>query len=250
MHTQIAASTASAASGTSAPRRIRLRRAALALPLAGALLPVLSGPLAAQTALGVPFIGANHLSFYSTELSRDGVATTTSTLYGGRYGRRFGDAMEPSSVALVVQVAGRSLDGPTDGVLDASLTTSWSRRMDEVTNRLSVSAAAGASLLGWGLSNDEIGLAHVSLPLTVGAAYDVRIGSATFSPFVAPALAWSSTRHYQNDERVATDTGWDARWSGGASLRFRDMVLTAGGIHGERGLPNRSRWTFAAGMSF
>ena len=50
--------------------------------------------------------------------------------------------------------------------------------------------------------------------------------------------------------RVSSDNGWDARRTTGVSLSLRDIVVTTGHVRGERGLPNRSRWTLAAGFSF
>ena len=229
---------------------IRGRTLVLAAALTGAALTALPRHAAGQSTLGVPFIGNNHLSFYSTALATDGVGQSTTTLFGGRFARRFGPAQSQSSMAVNAQIAARPLDGPTDGIADVSLTTSWTRRMDEITDRLAVSMAVGGSVLAWATENDDVGLAHISVPVSFGVSYDIRIGAATLSPFAAPAVAWYNTRRYLNDVRVVDDTGWDARVSTGASLSLRDIVLTAGGIRGEHGLPRDNRWTFAAGVSF
>lgn len=204
---------------------------------------------AAQSAIGVPFIGNNHLSFYSTELTSDGVGTAMSTLYGGRYAHLFGDASERTRLSVIVQGAARDLEGGSAGVLDASITAAWTRRMDEVDGRLSATVAAGANALVWGVDEAD-GVAHVSLPVSVGVGYDLKIGSATVTPFVKPGIAYYRARSYLNDVRVGEDRGWDGLFTAGASLRLRELVLTTSRIRGEQGLPHRSRWAFAAGISF
>jgi hypothetical protein len=208
-----------------------------------------AGAVAAQAPLGVPFIGDNHLSFYSTELTSDGTGAGMSTLYGGRYAHRFGEAESPMRFSLGVQVAARQLDAPNDGVIDATVTAAWTRSMAEVDPRLSATVGVGANALAWGaVSND--GVAHASVPITMGISYDLTIGRATVSPFVAPSVAYYVDRTYVNDVRVSSSSGWDGRISAGASLRLREVVLTTSRIRGEEGLPHSSRWTFAAGISF
>lgn len=207
------------------------------------------GTVAAQAPLGVPFIGNNQLSFYSTELTSDGTGAGMSTLYGGRYAHRFGAADSPTRFSLAVQAAGRQLDAPNDGVLDVSVTAAWTRSMVEVDRRLSATVAAGVGALAWGsVSND--GVAHASIPATLGIAYDLTVGRATVSPFVAPGIAYYVDRQYVDDARVSSDDGWDARFTAGASLRLQEVVLTMSRIRGEEGLPHSSRWAFAAGISF
>ncbi len=220
------------------------------LPACAALLAGRGAPVAAQSALGVPFVGNNHLSYYATQLSRDGVGTPMATLHGGRYARRLGPAAARSHLSLGLQVAGRALSGPTDGVLDASVSAAWSRRLDEISDHLSVAGSVGAGALAWGVSNNDVGLLHASVPASVGVAWDLHIGGATLTPFVAPALARYSTRHYVDGVRVSREDGWDARVASGASLQIKQLLLTAGGIHGEHGLPMTRRWTFSAGVSF
>lgn len=241
----------SAGIGTVRSTQSRRRPLAILFPaVVGAVIAAVPGHAAAQSALGVPYIGSNQLSFYTTELATDGIGSQTSTLFGARYGRQFGRVAAQSHFAVNAQLAARPLEGATDGLVDLSMTTSWSRRMDEITPRLGVAISAGGSVLGWGLGDDSIGIARLSLPATVGVSYDVSIGGMTFSPFVAPGVAYVRSRHYINDERVGGDDGWDARMTSGASLRLKDVVLTASTIRGENGLPNRSRWAFAAGISF
>jgi hypothetical protein len=206
--------------------------------------------LAAQAPLGVPYIGNNHLSFYTTELTTDGLGPGTSSLYGGRYGHQFGQAEDDTRFSLLGQVAARERQDPRGGILDVSLTAGWTRRWNQLDSRLSTTAAVGVSALVWAEDEPDTGLARLSLPLTVGVGYDLHIGSATLTPFVAPGIARFNTRSYVNDVRVTTDEGWDARFSAGTSLRLKELVLTTSRIRGEQGLPNRSRWAFAAGISF
>lgn len=220
-----------------------------ALAAAG-LLVLAASRASAQAPLGIPYIGDNHLSFYSTELTTDGVGVGTSVLYGGRYGHRFGSAADATRFSLVAQGAFRNLDDPSGGIMDVSLTAAWTRRVDEVDAHLSVTAAAGASALAWGFDEPDAGLAHLSAPLSLGVSYDLGIRGATLSPFVTPGLAYYSDRTYVNNQRVSTSTGWDGRLAMGASLRLKELVLTTSRIRGEEGLPHRSRWTFSAGISF
>ncbi|GMV03825.1 MAG: hypothetical protein AMXMBFR53_01070 [Gemmatimonadota bacterium] len=224
----------------------RLGVAAVAsLALAGA-----GSDASAQSSLGMPFIGNNHLSFYSTALSTDGVASATSALYGGRYGRRFGSEGAATRFSVAIQGAARSLSDGNEGVADVSVTAALTRSMVEVDPKLSVSVAAGMGALAWGFDHQDTGIAHLSTPISAGLAYDIRIGSATFSPFVSPSVARYDNRTYVDDVRTSRDEGWDARVVWGASLSLKEVVLTTSGIRGEPGLPHRSRWAFAAGISF
>lgn len=222
--------------------------------LAGLLLAVGLGAgasaAAAQAPLGVPYIGNNHLSFYSTELTTDGIGTGTSSLFGGRYGHQFGHAGDATRFSLLGQVAARERQDPRGGILDVSLTAAWTRRWEELDDRLSTTAALGMSALVWGEDEPDTGLARLSMPFTVGVGYDLRIGAATITPFVAPGIARYQTRSFVDNVRVTTAQGWDARFTAGTSLRLRELVLTTSRIRGEQGLPNRSRWAFAAGISF
>lgn len=221
-----------------------------AVALASLALAGASSGVSAQSTHGVPFIGNNHLSFYSTELSTDGVAEATSTLYGGRYARRFGADASWTRLSLAVQGAARSLANENDGVADLSVSAAVTRRVHELDSGITVSAGAGTGLLAWGFDHDDTGIVRMSVPLSAGVAYDIRIGGATFTPFAAPAIAWYDNRTYANDVQITRVTGWDARVTWGASLSLKEVVLTTSGVHGEPGLPNRSRWTFSAGISF
>lgn len=204
----------------------------------------------AQASLGMPFTGNNHLSFYSTGLSDDGVVRTMSTLYGGRYAHRFWADGKSGSLSVAVQVAARELSGGNDGIGDASVTVAWTRRMTELDDNLTLSGAVGSSAVAWGFDDFDTGTAHLSTPFTAGIGYDIHIGGATLSPFVAPSVAAYDHRTYVDDVRTSKVTGWDARVSWGASLSLKEVVLTTSGIRGETGMPRSSRWAFAAGISF
>ena len=213
-----------------------LRRKSGGLALAALALASSTQGATAQSTLGMPFIGRHHLSFYSTELSKDGVGKTTSTLLGGRYGYRFGDEGDAGRLSLAAQVAARSLADGNQGIGDLSLTVAWTRRVVELTPDLSLTAAAGMAALAWGFDDDDTGIAHASMPFTAGIAYDLHIGRATLTPFVAPGIAYYDNRTYQNDVRQSKATGWDAHYTAGASLTLNEVVLTTSGIHGEHGL--------------
>jgi len=237
--------------GSRFPMRIPAGTARRAMAVAAALVALAGGarPASAQAGLGAPFTGAHYLTFYTTELSSDGVGADRSTLFGGRYGRRFGAAAKQAHFSLGLQVAARALNAD-DGVLDVSVNAAWTRRMDEVNQALSVTAAVGASALAWGSEDPSTGRSNVSVPATLGVAYDLHIGGAVFTPFVAPSVAYYRTRQYLDDVRVAGEHGWGTRYTSGASLRVRDLVLSTSTIRGEDGLTEKTRWTFAAGVSF
>ena len=226
---------------------VRLRTSALMAMLG---LGTAAAAASAQSTLGVPFIGDNHLSFYSTELTSDGIGASMSTLYGGRYAHRFGSDDARSRFSLSLQGAGRTLADASSGILDVSMTVAWTRRMDEIDEDLSMTGAMGMSALVWGMDETDTGIAHGSLPMTAAVAYDLHIGSATLTPFVAPGIAYYDHRGYLHSVRVSREVGWDARFTTGTSLTLKEVVLTASRIHGESNLPNRSRWAFAAGISF
>jgi hypothetical protein len=220
--------------------------------LALIMLVVGLGPslLAAQSPLGMPYIGGTHLSFYATELTSDGVGPGMAKLYGGRYGHRFGAAASKTHFALSLQVAARDFESTSDGVFDVAVGASLTRRADEIDPRLSASLGVSASARAWGFDEADTGIAHVSVPVAVGLAYDVRIGAVTFAPFVSPSLARYDARTYLNDVRMSQKTGWDARFTAGMSARMKEVVLSTSSTRGEHGLPNESRWAFSAGISF
>jgi hypothetical protein len=204
----------------------------------------------AQASLGMPFIGDSHLSFYSTGLSQDGVVGEMSTLYGGRYAHRFWSDNKAGSLSVSIQAAARGLSDGNDGIGDASITVAWTRRMTEVDDGLTLTAAVGANAVAWGFDEFDTGTAYLSTPFTAGVAYDIHVGAVTLSPFVAPSVAAYDHRTYVDDVRTSKATGWDARVTWGASLALKEVVLTTSGIRGETGMPRDNRWAFSAGISF
>jgi len=206
----------------------------------------------AQQAIGVPFIGSNHLSFSVTELSRDGIGTQRATVFGAVYGHRFGARTAPVQSSMILRVGARPLDGLEDGILDAGVTLAASRSL---VAGLTVTGAAGVGAMAWGQrapepGGPETGRLIVRAPVSAGAAYDISVGGATIAPFVTLAMAYSSEREYVGDQRVMTDNGWRLGNAAGVSVRFRETVLSVSGISRERGLPNGSRVAFTAGMSW
>jgi len=206
--------------------------------------------LEAQSALGVPYIGSNHLSFYATELTSDGFGVAGSKLYGGRYGHRFGDEQATTRFSFLVQVAAKDYEAVSDGVYDVSLSAAMSRTMEEIDPRLELAASLGGEIKAWGFDPDDTGLARVSIPLTMGASFDLQLGAVTIAPFVAPGAAYTMARQYVDDVRVMRENAWDFRFTSGASVRLKEAVFTTSHVRSEHGLPQKSRWTFAAGISF
>jgi len=89
-----------------------------------------------------------------------------------------------------------------------------------------------------------------SIPLSVGMAYDVRIGAATFSPFVSTTTAYSREREYLNDKATSTTSDWRTGQTAGVSVRFRETVFSLSSVNRVGGLRNRNRVAFSAGMSW
>lgn len=218
------------------------------------LISASAGSLQAQEAIGVPFVGKNHLSFYTTQVSRDGAGDQRAALYGGIYGRRFGDRAGKGEVSLSLRAGARSFDGTDDGIFDSALTLAATRSVPRL-KQLNLTAAAGVGLMAWGQTSPDSDIpdsGHLSLrvPVSAGLSYDVRIGSATFAPFATIIPAYSSERDYVDDDRVSTDGGWKVGGAFGVTARFRETVFSISGIHRERGMPHANRVAFSAGMSW
>jgi hypothetical protein len=210
--------------------------------------------VAAQEAIGVPFIGGNHLSFYMTELSKDGVAQERAALFGGVYGHRFGERVGGIESSLVIRLGARARDDLHDGILESGATLALTKAVPSV-ERLSVTAAAGIGAVAWGQGSfdvDEPNSGRLSLraPMSAGLAYEIRAGRATIAPFAAFTTAWSSERVYLEDQPTTSDNGWSTGRTMGVSVRFRETVLSLSGVHGERGMPHNGRYVFSAGMSW
>jgi hypothetical protein len=206
---------------------------------------------AAQQAIGVPFIGRNHLSVSATELSRDGIGQERTSVFGMVYGRRLGGADGRVQYSAIVRTAFRALDQDEDGIVDAGLTLAATRN---VVGGLSITGSAGVSAIVWGQQAEsgeaERGRVVARTPITAGAAYDFRLGEVTIAPFFSLSGGYSSERDYVNDQRVNLHTGWRFSNSSGVSVRLSEMVLTLTEIARERGLPNNRRMLFTAGMSW
>jgi hypothetical protein len=208
----------------------------------------------AQQAIGVPFTGKNHLSFYTTELSRDGVGSERAAIFGGAYGRAFGDPEGPLQISVIVRAGARAFEDLDDGILDAALTLAATRSMPGLED-LSASAAAGVGAMVWGQGPDgagapDSGRSSKRVPLSTGAAYDIRLGGATVAPFAMVTAAYTRDGDYLDDERIALDSGWRVGNTTGVSVRFKEMVLSVADVRRERGLPHGHRIVFGAGMSW
>jgi hypothetical protein len=217
-----------------------------------AILTVVAGllpsALTAQAALGVPFIGATNLSYYSAELSRSGGSETT-TLYGASFAHRFSEAANPMRGTMQLRFSAHPFDKVKAGVLDVAAMAGVERNVPTVPG-LSVAASTGVDAMAWGNDIANTGRLHLTIPANAGVSYDLHVKSATVSPFAMGTIARYDLRSYVNDVRQTSDRGWDASYTTGASLRLKGVVLTTSRIVGEYGMPNKSRWAFSAGISF
>lgn len=224
---------------------IALNAARAAALVVATILP--ASAASAQSALGTPFIGRNHLSYQMAEQSRTGGAELTR-VYGLAYGRRLTSDSRPVQVSLVSRLGMRPLDEDRAGVMEFASSVGVSHDIAALPG-LSVAASAGAEFMLWGTDTDS-GRIRVAIPVTGGMSYDIKIGEAMLSPFATASIARNDDRTYVNDVQVYRDREWDTRFSQGVSLRVNRVVLTSTRIVGEKGLPNHSRWTFAAGISY
>lgn len=209
---------------------------------------LLAPALAAQAALGTPFVRSNNLSFYSSELTRSG-GTETTTMFGVLYGHRFGRSGDATRMTMVLRGSARPFDDVQAGVLDVAATIGASHDVRGLPG-LSVGASSGATMMAWGDDAARTGRLHLTIPLNAGLGYDLRIRRATVSPFVMGTVARYDLRTSFDDVQQSVDQGWDAHYTAGASLRLQEIVLTTSRIVGEYGMPHRSRWTVSAGLSF
>jgi hypothetical protein len=219
----------------------------LRVALAAAATSLVASTLAAQAALGTPFIGANNLSFRASELTKSGGAETT-TVFGVHYGHRFSGS-GPTSIAMLLRGSARAFDDVQAGVLDVGANVAVSREIRSVRG-LSLAASTGLGVMAWGNDANRTGRLHVTIPANAGVSYDLRVRGATLSPFVMGSVSRYDIRTSLDDARDSVDDGWDTTYTTGMSLRFRDIVLTTSSMHGEYGMPKRSRWGFSAGVSF
>jgi hypothetical protein len=204
----------------------------------------------AQAAIGVPFVGRNHLSVSVTDLSRDGIGQDTKKVFGGVYGRRLGGDGGRVQYTAIVRTALRAVES-NEGIVDAGVSLAATHR---VMAGLSITGAAGVSAVVWGQdvngNQPDRGRVIARMPVSAGAAYDIRLGAVTLAPFFTMTGAYSSERDYVNDERVNLYTGWRYGFSSGMSARFQDVVLTLTDINRERGMPKSDRMLFTAGISW
>jgi hypothetical protein len=207
----------------------------------------------AQTALGVPFTGRNHLSLSVTELSHDGTSAERDAVFGGVYGRRLGSDAALLQYSVIARTAFRANSGIDDGIVDAGLTVAATHSVRAIDG-LSITGAAGVGAMVWAQGSNagelERGRVIASAPFSAGLSYDVRLGRATISPFIAVTGAYSKERDYLDGDRIGEDSGWRVGNSVGVSLRFWEAVLSVREISRERGLPSRNRVAFSAGISW
>lgn len=208
----------------------------------------------AQRALGLPFVGRNQFSVSVTERSRDGVTTEKEAVFGIAIGRQFNSNDAPVQLSVVARAAARALDATEGGIFDGGLTLAATHSVRAIDG-LSVTGAAGISAMIWGKvgpnsdQEDQGRILH-SVPLSVGMAYDVRVGSATIAPFIAATSAYFRGRDYVNDEPINKTSSWQIGHSAGVSVRFRETVISVSNVNREGGMPTRNRVAFTAGMSW
>ena len=228
------------------------RKARIHNTIAAAFLGVTMAQTAqAQQAIGVPFSGRNLLSFSVTELSRDGFDQERTAVFGGMYGRQLNASGSPVQYTVLVRSAMRALNDANDGIVDAGLTLAATRR---IVGGLTATGAAGASAIVWGHDRDgqqvEHGRIVGKLPLSVGLAYDIRLGAVTLAPYFTLTGAYSSEREYVDGVRVDKWSGWRYANASGLSVKFQEVVLTLTEINRERGMPRGDRMLFTAGLSW
>lgn len=226
------------------------RRSAAVLSLAAAASLSATAPatLHAQDALGTPFIGNHLISFHTAQNSRLDRPATTNT-FGVLYGQRFRASPSGSHLNVTVRASARPLEGVDSGILDFAATVGVSRQLPALP-ALSIAASTGVGLMAWSDDAARTGRANFTVPANAGVSYALHVGGATLSPFAMGTLAHYDLRNAVNDERTSRETGWDSHYATGATLRLREVAFSTSRIAGERGMPNRSRWTFAAGISF
>lgn len=208
----------------------------------------------AQQALGLPYVGRNQFSVSVTERSRDGISTEKEAVFGAAYGRQLNGGDSPVQVSVNVRAAARALDATEGGIFDGGLTVAATHAVRAIDG-LSITGAAGLSALVWGnvgphADGEDRGRILSSVPLSVGVAYDVRVGSATFAPFISGTQSFSTARDYVNDEPINKSSSWRLGHSAGVSVRFRETVLSLSNTCRDGGMPNRNRVAFSAGMSW
>jgi hypothetical protein len=120
----------------------RIARASAILLVIAALV----ADLQAQDAINVPFVGKNHLSFYTTKVSRDGIGDTREALYGGTLARRFGERAAAGELSLGLRAAARSFEAPNDGIIDPGLTLAATRAVPQLP-RMNATVAAGVGFI-------------------------------------------------------------------------------------------------------
>lgn len=219
-----------------------------AAAIATTLTVLASAPALAQDALGTPFIGNHLLSFHTAQNARLGEPATVNT-FGVLYGQRFRASGAGSNVNVVLRASARPLEGVDTGVLDFAATVGVSQQVSALPG-LSLAASTGVGLMAWNNDATKEARANFSVPANAGVSYALRIGGATLSPFAMGTLARYDERNALNDERISREVGWDGSYATGATLRLREVAISSSRIAGERGMPHRSRWAFAAGISF
>ena len=208
----------------------------------------------AQRALGLPYVGRNQYSVSVTERSRDGISTKKEAVFGIAYGRQINSNDAPVQFSVVARAAARALGASNAGILDGGVTVAATHDIRAIGG-LSMTGAAGVTATMWGndsqeSAGDERGRVVNNLPLSLGMSYDLRVGSATFAPFVTATHAWSRGRDYVNDDPINKSSSWRFGHSAGVSVRFSEMVLSISNIYREGGMPNRNRAQITAGMSW
>lgn len=244
-HSLAQVATPAAASARRSPVADRSFRAAAAAAMLAALAPAL---VHAQDALGTPFIGNHLISFHTAQNTRLDRPAATNT-FGVLYGQRFRASASGSHVNLTVRASARPLEGVDSGILDFAATVGLSRQLSALP-ALSFAASTGVGLMAWADDAAKTGRANFTVPANAGVSYALHIGGATLSPFAMGSMARYDLRNAVNDERTSRETGWDSYYATGATLRLREVALSTSRIAGERGMPSRSRWAFAAGVSF
>ncbi len=206
-------------------------------------------PLAAQQCLGLSmprkiYIGAQARHILTS-------AQGHAPVYGGRAAMRFN---APRQIAVTTSLsigAGPMRADSTAGMVSGYVALSGT--LPTVNPAFSLCLAMGFDANGVDVTGRSSrapgsGNGFVTLPLSIGAGYDIRFGLWTITPFVASSVA----RYYREDLQTtgtALQRGWDGNVTIGAAAAHGRLSFAATSRHGDH-VREGARMAFETGISF